>query len=138
MAETYTTKKLTDASAAASFDKVFINSGDTVKQIEKAVFVEIIKEAIGSSSSSVIKITLLAANWVESSDGTYHTQSLTIDGATENSRIDLQPTPEQIIQLMNDEISMFIANDDGNILAYSVNGAPSEDMTMEAILTEVV
>ena len=83
------------------------------------------------------EITVLKDSWVASDDGTYYTQVIAVPNATANSRIDLDPSPTQIIQLMNEEISMFISNDAGTVTAYAINGYPSTDMTIAVRMTEV-
>lgn len=102
------------------------------------IAVDNIKKVLGINTSTETTVTLLAANWVSSSDGTYFTQALTIENSTTKSRIDLEPTPAQYIKLMQDEASVFIANDNGVITAYSMNAIPSTDMTFKAKVTEVL
>ena len=84
------------------------------------------------------QIMLSASGWTKSADGRYHTQPVTVAGATSNSKIDLSPSPEDIIQLMEDEVSLSVANNNGTILVYSYNGVPSVDMTLKVFITEVV
>ena len=83
------------------------------------------------------EITVVAAHWVESENGEYYTQEVAVPTATANSRIDLDPSPEQIIQLMDEAVSMFIANDNGVIKAYALGSAPSTDMTFKIRISEV-
>lgn len=87
---------------------------------------------------NVTQIMLSASGWTKSADGRYHTQAVTVAGATSNSRIDLSPSPEDVIQLMEDEVSLFVGNNNGTILVYSYNGVPSVDMTIKVFITEVV
>lgn len=101
------------------------------------VSVEKLKAVLGIAASTTVDIPIYTRGWVESSDGTYYTQIVDVPGATINSRVDLTPTPDQIIQLMNEEVSMFIANEGGIITAYCINATPSEDMTISAVLSEV-
>lgn len=125
---------LKDKPEADSFKYAYVEAedGSLVK-----VSIENIKKALKVYNTFNIDITLTTAGWGISNDGTYYTQGIQLLGATANSRVDLQPTPNQIIQLMYEEVSIFVANDNGNIVAYSLNGIPSEDMTFAAIVTEV-
>lgn len=102
------------------------------------ISIENIKKVLRINTSNDTEITLTMAGWTLSEDGSCYTQEIKIMDSTENSRVDLQPTPAQIIQLMNDEVSIFVANDNGVILAYSINGIPSTDMTFKVIITEVM
>ena len=99
--------------------------------------IEKIKALFGLAYTD-IEITLLANSWVASDDASYFTQELTIDDSTAKTKVDLQATAAQIIQLMNEEISMFVANDEGVITVYAVNGSPSTDMTFKVRVTEVL
>lgn len=101
-----------------------------------------VDEAIGvvlkTCKPKRISLTLSAANWIDSGDSTYYTQDVTIDGSTVNTKVDLDPTPEQYIQLLTDEITMFVGNDNGIIKAYSIGGKPEGNMTISALISEVV
>lgn len=123
-----------DKPEAESFQYAYVEDadGNLVR-----VAVENMKATLGIVDPMDVKITLDADGWVLSADAAYYTQELTIDGATVNSKVELQPTIDQLVQLMNDEITIFIGNEDGVITAYSVNGKPSEDMTFDARITEV-
>lgn len=94
------------------------------------------KKVLGLVEPFDAEITLLAANWTLSENGAYYMQPVTIEGTTENSRVGLQATPDQIIQLMNDELTLFIGNEKGVIAAYCVNGTPAFDMTFDVRITE--
>lgn len=111
-------------------------------ETEEGAFVRVSKEnmkkALGLVDPIDTEITLLADKWALSDDGMYYTQIVTIEGTTANSAIKLRPTPSQTIQLMNDELTLFMGNDNGVITAHCVNGTPSEDMTIEIRITEEV
>lgn len=119
---------------AESFSYAYVEDADG-KLVRVAV--ENMKAVLGIAASVSVEITLYADAWTISSDETYYTQIVNIDGVTINSRVDLTPTPAQIIQLMNEEVSMFLANEDGVITAYCINGTPSTTMTISAIISEV-
>lgn len=82
-------------------------------------------------------VHLIEENWVESTDGRYYTQLLDVD-VRQNSEINLTPTAEQQVSLILDGIAIFIANDDGVVTAYSLNGTPGKDMTIQASESVVV
>ena len=81
-------------------------------------------------------LTVKADSWIPSDDGTYFTQEVALPNITANSKIDLDPMPEQIIQLMNEEISMFVGNAQGVTTVFAYNGAPSTDMTFSVKIRE--
>lgn len=109
----------------------------TLKQkasdVEKAIEI-----ALTSGPVRMLEITLYAANWLASGDGTYYIHDLTIENSTANTKVDLSPTPEQFISLLSNEITMFVANDAGIIRAYSIGDVPTTDITMTALVSEVV
>lgn len=104
----------------------------------RRVTLENMRKALGLLDPIETEITLLAANWVLCDTGAYYTQPVTIEGTTENSRVELLATPDQIVRLMNDELTLFIGNANGTITAYCVGGTPSDDITFEIRVTEVV
>lgn len=80
-------------------------------------------------------IDLLSANWTPISGGRY-VQDVTLYCATEYSKIDLQPTEEQILALHNDRVEIQIINNKGNIKAYSYGGKPSINLSLQATIEE--
>jgi hypothetical protein len=82
-------------------------------------------------------VSLPATNWVSASTGLY-SQVVTVDGVTENSKVDLQPTASQIVELQNADIAFMTENNDGTITVYAIGGKPEVDYTMQALITEVI
>lgn len=80
-------------------------------------------------------ITLTAANWGGSSAP--YSQTVEIATVTTASKIDLQPTVSQIVELQNEDIALMAENTDGIVTIYSFGGKPSADITMQVLLTEV-
>ena len=79
-------------------------------------------------------ITLLADNWIPDGDNYY--QNITLYCATKYTKIDLQPTENQILSLQNEGIKLQVINDDGNIRVYSYGGKPSNNFELQATLEE--
>jgi hypothetical protein len=80
-------------------------------------------------------ISLLASNWVGGSAP--YSQDVEIATVTSATKIDLQPTVSQIVDLQNQDIALMAENNNGTIKVYSFGGKPSGDMTMQVLLTEV-
>ena len=97
-----------------------------------------IQKALQVSASKRVEITLTTSGWTISEDGEYYTQPIELASATTNSKVILDPTPAQIIQLMKDGVSVFVGNDNGVLKAYSYNGIPSTEMVLKAVLTTEV
>ena len=81
-------------------------------------------------------ITLLAASWVGSTNP--WSQVVTVNGATVNSKIDLQPTATQIVELQDNEITLMLQNDNGVVTAWAIGNKPTKDYEMQVLITEVV
>jgi DNA/RNA endonuclease YhcR with UshA esterase domain len=81
-------------------------------------------------------ITLLADSWV--GDSQPYSQSVEINSTTINSKIDLQPTAQQIVDLQYIETSLMVQNNgDGTFTAWAIGSKPTSDYTMQVLITEV-
>ena len=90
-------------------------------------------------STHVTKIlsnaTLLADGWVGES-GQY-AQVVEIPGVTPYSKVDLQPSIEQL-EIFHDKDLAFVAeNDDGIVTVYVLGDKPANDYIMQVTITEV-
>lgn len=81
-------------------------------------------------------VTLLASAW-EGYESPY-SQIVTINGAGVNSMVDLQPTPEQLTLWQDEGWAFTTANDGGVIYAYVAGGKPTEDITVQVKIQEVI
>lgn len=83
----------------------------------------------------VATITLAADSWSGSSDP--YSQSVEIATVTTASKVDLQPTAQQIVSLQNAEISLMIENNGGVLTCYAIGNKPTVDYTMQVLIQEV-
>ena len=81
-------------------------------------------------------VELVEGDWVD--DGSLLYQVVEIGGVTTNSKVDLQPTAYQILDLQNNDIAFILENDDGVVTAYCLGGRPNKSYTMQTLITEVV
>lgn len=88
----------------------------------------------GGASAKKTSITLPAADW-KGGESPY-SQAVAVDGISVNSKVDLQPTVEQIAALHS--TALMAVNDAGSVTVYAVGDRPGEDMTFQVTLTEVV
>lgn len=91
--------------------------------------------ALANKPLKMTTINLFATDWVGTNSP--FNQTVSITGVTANSRIDLQPTIEQLIELQDDKITLTIANDNGVITAYALNYKPEKDYMMQVSITEM-
>lgn len=97
---------------------------------------EQINAAIEAMKPKCTTIALPAANWT--GDTNPWSQVVTVNGVTENSKVDLQPTAVQIVELQNNEITLMLQNDNGVVTAWAIGNKPAQDYTMQVLITEVV
>lgn len=92
-------------------------------------------DVLESRVPTISTITLLASAW-SGADNLY-SQTVTIDGLTANSMVDLQPTPEQLIVWQDEGWSFTTLNDDGTVHVYVSGGKPTEDVAVQVKIQEV-
>ena len=81
-------------------------------------------------------LSLPAASWAGSASP--YTQSVTIDGITVNSKVDLQMDSTAIgVMVDSGTIAIYIANNNGTLTAYAVGEKPAADLSVQVTITEV-
>lgn len=84
----------------------------------------------------ISSVTITGANWTGSSSP--YSQGVTINGVTSNSKVDLQPTANQIVELQNAGVQLMIENNAGTCTAWALGKKLTSDMTISVLLTETV
>ena len=84
---------------------------------------------------AVINITLRVAAW-EGAVSPYY-QTVHIPGITERTKIDLNPTIEQLDVFYNKNIAFMVENNNGVCTVYCIGDKPQNDYTIQASLMEV-
>ena len=85
--------------------------------------------------SKTSTVALPASNWAEATN--IYSQVVTVAGATANSKVDIYPTPEQLVELQTAGIALVAVNEDGVVTVYALNNKPTTDYSMQVTLTEV-
>lgn len=80
-------------------------------------------------------VTLLANAWVY--DGDYYSQIVEVPGVTAHTKVDLQPTPEQLVEFHNKILGFVTKNVNGVVTVSAVGDKPSDDHIIQTTLTEV-
>lgn len=88
------------------------------------------------SSGKIGQISLPAAGWKNAVSPFF--QVVEVPGISESSKVDIQATKEQILQLCEDGTAIHIENDRGAATAWAIGRKPNEDMIFQVTLTEVV
>ena len=111
--------------------------GSTSGTNKDAGSVKLVTETeLQSIMPKMTNISMPAANWVGSTNP--WSQVVTINGVTANSKVDLQPTAVQIVEMQDNDIALMAENNDGVITIYAIGGKPTSDYTMQALITEVI
>jgi hypothetical protein len=86
-----------------------------------------------------ISITLHADKWQQADDKRYY-QIVTVNNATitPNSKVDLQPSSEQLAIFHEKDLAFVTENEDGVITVSCIGQKPTNDYTIQITVTEVV
>lgn len=120
------------------YTKVEINSLLQKKADSSSVYTKTESDSLLQKKADTTKkaSVVLSTNWTGSASP--YTQSVTISGATANSKVDLQPDASVIAQMVNDgTVALYIANDNGTLTAYAVGEKPTVALTIQATIMEV-
>lgn len=83
----------------------------------------------------IATITLTKAGWAGSAEP--YSQVVDIATVTSSSKIDLQPTAQQIVSLQSSETSLMIENNGGAVTCYAIGTKPTVDYNMQVLIQEV-
>lgn len=120
-----------EASKLTGYDVVTIlNDSDSEIPTSQSVL-----SKINSTLDKISTIALPASGWIKATN--IYSQVVTVVGATVNSKIDIYPTPEQLVELQNAGIALVAINEDGVVTVYAINNKPTSDYIMQVTLTEV-
>ena len=87
------------------------------------------------SMPKLVTVTIPASGWSGSSSP--YSQVIECSNVNANSKLDLQPTPAQLLELQDAEISLMITNNNGVVTVYSFYGKPENDLEMQILITDV-
>ena len=80
-------------------------------------------------------VTLLADGWT-GNEGAY-SQAVELAGVTSHTKVDLQPTPEQVEIFLAKTLAFVAENNNGVVTVYSIGDKPKNDYTIQVTMTEV-
>lgn len=79
----------------------------------------------------------LTTTWTDEGSNLY-SQTVSISGATANSKIDLQPDVSVLAQMMTDSTkALWAENNNGTVTVYAYRAAPTAALTVQYTRTEV-
>ena len=110
------------------------NIEDGIVAVEEQV--EKLKERPVTGGSAIIsEVTLRASAWVGSESP--YSQVVEINGATENSQVDLTPSIAQLAVFHHKDIMFVTENVGGVVTVYALGDKPMNDYTIQVTITEV-
>ena len=89
----------------------------------------------GEFDPTYTTVYLPASAWVGENDP--YSQVVSIPGVTENSKVDLLPSVEQLAIFHDKDIAFVTENDNGVVTVYAIGDRPTQDYTMGVCITEV-
>lgn len=90
----------------------------------------------GGSVARISYVDLPASGW-QGTESPY-SQVVSVDGATENSQVDLTPSVEQLSVFYNKDLAFVTENEDGVVTVYAIGQKPANDYRIQVTITEVV
>lgn len=90
----------------------------------------------GSSASRISYIDLPSANWKGTASP--YSQVVAIDGITDFSKVDINPSIEQLAIFHAKDIAFVAENEDGVVTVYCIGQKPTANYTMQITITEVL
>lgn len=115
-----------------------IKIGDCAVDIENILnnpqCCEYIDDEDDDDVQKITYISLLAGSWAGTKSP--YSQVVSVNGVTERSRVDLQPTTTQIVSLQKDDASLVTENNAGTVTVYAIGNKPSEDYSIQVSIVE--
>jgi hypothetical protein len=97
-----------------------------------------IAQDVDNATLKIIAITLPYSNWQAHSTLTdVFTQTVTISGSTNKTKVDLQADASTLLQLISDGVlALYIENDNAVFKAYAIGAAPTANLTVQGTCVE--
>lgn len=88
-----------------------------------------------AKAAKISTMTLLAEAWTGASN--LYSQTVTIEGVTENSQVDITPSVEQLVTFYEKDIAFVTENEGGLVTVYAIGQKPTNDYVLQVTITEV-
>lgn len=106
----------------------------STKALSGVAVAQAIRNAV-VQSVKIANVFLVANDWV--GDGSPYSQVVTIEGVTTNSKVDLQPSIEQLNIFHQKDLTFVAENKDGIVTVYVIGQKPQNDYYIQVTITEV-
>ena len=87
-------------------------------------------------AKNINNVTLLSDNWV--GEVSPYSQVVDIAGTTPHSKVDLQPSADQLTVFHEKDLTFVTENENGVVTVFCIGQKPTNDYIIQAVITEVV
>lgn len=87
-------------------------------------------------AKNISSIALLSDNWT--GDASPYSQVVEMPGITPHSKVDLQPSAEQLVIFHEKDLAFVTENENGVVTVFCIGQKPTNDYTIQIVTTEVV
>lgn len=88
-----------------------------------------------AAKARISEVTLTASGW--KGEASPYSQVVQVNGATENSQVDLTPSVEQLAVFYEKDLAFVTENEDGVVTVYAIGQKPQNDYIIQVTITEV-
>ncbi len=119
----------------ASYDNAeqVITPYSDVLEAWKQELIDDIKQ--NTPSARIGEVTLTASGWI--GNASPYSQIVNVNGATENSQVDLTPSVAQLSAFWEKDLAFVTENVGGVVTVYAIGQKPQNDYTIQVTITEV-
>ena len=91
----------------------------------------------GASSAPIklSEVVLPSSNWI--GEESPYSQVVSLSNVTMYSKVDLQPSVEQLDVFHDKDLAFVAENEDGVVTVYAVGDKPTQDYTIQVTISEV-
>jgi hypothetical protein len=82
-------------------------------------------------------INLSANAWTAAEDSEEYRQTISVNGISSNSKIDLMPDAVTLNYLINNGITLYLSNNDGIMYCSCIGGVPTEDLVIPVSIINI-
>ena len=87
-------------------------------------------------AKNINSVTLLFDNWT--GEASPYSQVVDIPGITPHSKVDLQPSADQLTIFHEKDLTFVTENENGVVTVFCIGQKPTNDYIIQAVITEVV
>lgn len=117
-------------------DKEYVDSNNLAT---KDFVTEKLLELVNKAAPTPASITLYADRWKQGTEENVWYQVVVVANATITyySKVDLQPSPEQLCIFHEKDLAFVTENEDSTVTVYCIGQKPTSDYTIQATVMEV-